>query len=68
MHTQDPERNINIKCEGEMLEEMDDLEVIINHNKTLDHEIRSRISKATEVYCQANSMLINKRGINNYTK
>lgn len=71
INKQDPEGNINIECSGKILEVVNHYEylgVIISQDGTIEQEIRNRISKATSVYYQINTTLINKRELSKETK
>lgn len=68
---EEEEENINIRCEGKQLDRIESYEylgVIISQDGTIEGEIRNRVSKASRVYYQINTTLINKKELSKETK
>jgi hypothetical protein len=65
------EDNINIQCEGEMLEQVDSytyLGTVISQDGRIDQEVANRVQKANNAYFQMNNVVFGKRELEMKTK
>jgi hypothetical protein len=65
------EGNINIQCEGEMLEQVDSytyLGTVISQDGRIDQEVANRVQKANNAYFQMDNIIFGKRELEMKTK